>query len=205
LLATLGSVGLSTYACVAAAAMLLAGAIGVNGSTAARLPTPREAMAFDYLAVVVTALAFVLWYSGVHRLRVERAGLFAGLMPVAALVTSAAVGAAVLTLPRLAGAVAVGAGVALGMTRRHEQAGPEPRSRMSRASVAGQVQQQGSTGTASGERSDDGHRRVDDSRALPGNRGPLLIVAQVPACSASSRAGQPATGHAVSATRQDAR
>jgi CHRD domain/EamA-like transporter family len=95
-------VGVSTYACVAAAAMLLAGAIEVDGSTAAHLPTPREAMAFGYLAVVVTALAFVLWYSGVRRLQVERAGLFAGLVPVAALVTLAVVGAAVLTLPLLA-------------------------------------------------------------------------------------------------------
>jgi hypothetical protein len=47
----------------------------------------------------------------------ERAGLFAGLVPVAALVTSAAVGAAALTLPRLVGAVAVGARVTLGLRR----------------------------------------------------------------------------------------
>ncbi len=94
LLATLGPVGVSTYACVTAAVMLLAGAVGVGGAAAFRLPTPQEAAAFGYLAVVVTALAFVLWYSGVRRLGVERAGLFAGLVPVAALVTSAAVGAA---------------------------------------------------------------------------------------------------------------
>jgi drug/metabolite transporter (DMT)-like permease len=149
-LATLGPVRVSTYACVAAAAMLLAGAIEVDGSTAARLPTLREAMAFGYLAVVVTALAFVLWYSGVRRLQVERAGLFAGLVPVAALVTLAVVGAAVLTLPRLAGAVAVGAGVALGMNRRWEQAGPVPRSRLSGASVARQIQQPGFAGTPPG-------------------------------------------------------
>jgi drug/metabolite transporter (DMT)-like permease len=117
LLATLGPVGVSTYACAAAAAMLLAGAVGVHGASAVRLPSPQEAAAFGYLAVVVTALGFVLWYSGMRRLGVERAGLFAGLVPVAALVTSAAAGAATLTLPRLVGAVAVGAGVTLGMKR----------------------------------------------------------------------------------------
>jgi drug/metabolite transporter (DMT)-like permease len=117
LLATLGPVGVSTYACVAAAAMLLAGAVGLDGATAVRLPTVQEAAAFGYLAVVVTAGGFVLWYSGVRRLGVERAGLFAGLVPVAALVTSAAVGAAALTVPRLVGAVAVGAGVTLGIRR----------------------------------------------------------------------------------------
>jgi drug/metabolite transporter (DMT)-like permease len=115
LLATLGPVGVSTYACAAAAAMLLAAAVGVDGASAVRLPTVQEAAAFGYLAVVVTAVGFVLWYSGVRRLGVERAGLFAGLVPVAALVTSAAVGAATFTLSRLLGAVAVGAGVTLGI------------------------------------------------------------------------------------------
>jgi drug/metabolite transporter (DMT)-like permease len=117
LLATLGPVGVSTYACAAAAAMLLAGAVGVDGAAAVRLPTWQEAAAFAYLAVVVTAVGFVLWYSGVRRLGVERAGLFAGLVPVAALVTSAAVGAATFTLSRLVGAVAVGAGVTIGIKR----------------------------------------------------------------------------------------
>jgi drug/metabolite transporter (DMT)-like permease len=74
-------------------------AVGIDGTGAIRLPTWQEAAAFGYLAVVVIALGLVLWYSGVRRLGVERAGLFAGLVPVAALVTSAAVGAATLTLP----------------------------------------------------------------------------------------------------------
>jgi drug/metabolite transporter (DMT)-like permease len=117
LLATLGPVGVSTYACAAAAAMLLVGAVGVDGAAAVRLPTWQEAAAFGYLAVVVTAVGFVVWYSGVRRLGVEQAGLFAGLVPVAALVTSAAVGAAAFTLPRLVGVVAVGAGVTLGFKR----------------------------------------------------------------------------------------
>jgi drug/metabolite transporter (DMT)-like permease len=115
LLGTLGPVGVSTYACVAAAAMLFVGAVGVDGSRAFRLPTPQEALAFAYLALAVTALAFVLWYSAVRRMGVEQAGLFAGLVPVAALVGSAAVGTAGFSLMRLFGALAVSAGVTLGM------------------------------------------------------------------------------------------
>jgi EamA-like transporter family len=88
--------------------------------------------------VVVTALGFFLWYSAVRRLGVERAGLFAGLVPVAALVTSAAVGAAAFTLGRLAGAVAVGAGIALGMKRSPEQSVPAPTSPTS-ASLTGRA------------------------------------------------------------------
>jgi len=118
LLASLGPVGVSTYACAAAAAMLLVGAFGVDGTAAFRFPSSREAESFAYLGLVVTALAFMLWYSGLRRLGVERAGLFAGLVPVAALLTSAAVGTTTLSLARLAGAVVVGAGVALGMTSR---------------------------------------------------------------------------------------
>jgi len=115
LLASLGPVGVSTYACAAAAAMLLAGALGVEGTGAFRFPSSREAEAFAYLGLVVTALAFVLWYSGLRRLGVERAGLFAGLVPVAALLTAAAVGTTTLSLARLAGVVVVGAGVTIGM------------------------------------------------------------------------------------------
>jgi drug/metabolite transporter (DMT)-like permease len=70
--------------------------------------------------LMVTALAFVLWYSGMARLGAERAGLFAGLVPVAALLSSAAVGGAAITIPRLVGALTVGAGVAIGMRGSEE-------------------------------------------------------------------------------------
>ena len=49
-----------------------------------------EAVAFAYLAVVVTALAFVLWYEALDRLGSARAGLLAGLVPVSALFTAVA-------------------------------------------------------------------------------------------------------------------
>jgi drug/metabolite transporter (DMT)-like permease len=71
------------------------------------------------MAVVVTALAFVLWYSSVERLGVERAGLFAGVVPVSALLSATAIGESSLTLVRLLGAAAVGAGVTVGV-RSHD-------------------------------------------------------------------------------------
>ena len=37
-----------------------------------------------HLAVVVTALAFLLWYTAVSRIGADRAGLFTGMAPVAA-------------------------------------------------------------------------------------------------------------------------
>ncbi len=64
----------------------------------------------------MTALAFVLWYSGVGRLGVQRAGLFAGIVPISALLSAAAIGESSLTLVRLLGATAVAAGVTLGIT-----------------------------------------------------------------------------------------
>lgn len=46
--------------------------------------TGRDVLAVAYLAVAVTAVAFVLWYSSVRRLGAALAGLLAGVAPVAA-------------------------------------------------------------------------------------------------------------------------
>jgi drug/metabolite transporter (DMT)-like permease len=82
LLPRLGPVVLSTYVCAMAAGGLGVAAVLVDGDQALPLPSAEEGAAIAYLAVVVTAIAFVAWYSGVQRLGVERAGLFAGLIPV---------------------------------------------------------------------------------------------------------------------------
>jgi len=115
LLHRLGPLGISTYACLAAATILAIGAAVTHGVQALPTPTATQAVAIVELAVVVTAVAFMLWYSSLARIGVERAGLFAGLIPVSALVTSALVGQSSLTGPRLFGAVVVGVGVAVGV------------------------------------------------------------------------------------------
>jgi drug/metabolite transporter (DMT)-like permease len=125
LLEALGPVGVSTYACGGAGILLIGGSLFASGGSEFRMPTVEEAMALGYLAIFVTAIAFVFWYSGVERLGAERAGLFAGLVPVVALVTSAAVGTADLSAARLLGSIAVGIGVVFGVRQNSSTSGSD--------------------------------------------------------------------------------
>jgi drug/metabolite transporter (DMT)-like permease len=120
LLGTLGPVSVSAWAVSLAVPMLAIGALIADGPEAFQIPTATEAASLAWLAAVVTALAFVLWYSAVRALGVERAGLFAGVLPVAALLCAAALGDSQLTAGRIAGVLAVAAGIAagLGVSRR---------------------------------------------------------------------------------------
>ena len=79
------------------------------------MPTVQEALGLAWLVVAVTVAAFLLWYSAVRALGVERTGLLTGVLPVSALVVAAILGRADLTAGRLAGALLVGAGIAAGL------------------------------------------------------------------------------------------
>ena len=118
MLASLGPRAVSAYACLFAVPLLVFPGLALNGRAALPLPSIAEAIALGYLAAVVTALAFVLWYFSIERLGVERAGLFAGVLPVSALLSAASIGASDVTPLRLLGAVAVGAGVTAGLMSR---------------------------------------------------------------------------------------
>jgi drug/metabolite transporter (DMT)-like permease len=109
LLPRLGPLVLSAYVCAMAAAGLGAAAALLDGSRALPLPSAEEGAAIAYLAVAVTAIAFVAWYSGVERLGVERAGLFAGLIPVSTLFCAAAIGTGSLGIVETIGVFIVGA------------------------------------------------------------------------------------------------
>jgi drug/metabolite transporter (DMT)-like permease len=126
LLARLGAMRVSAYSIMLAVPML--GAIGlvVEGGGMLRPPSLAEAAGLGYLAVVVTVVAFFLWYSSLPRLGPGRAGLFAGLIPVGAIATGAALGTAAPTAYDLIGAGLVVAGIALGLTegRPREQVRP---------------------------------------------------------------------------------
>jgi drug/metabolite transporter (DMT)-like permease len=63
-----------------------------EGPAAVTRLTGGDWLATAYLAVVVTAVAFVLWYTGVSRLGPGRAGLLTGVAPVAAAVTGVLLG-----------------------------------------------------------------------------------------------------------------
>lgn len=115
---SLGPLAVSAYVTALAVPLLLAAGAIADGAGMVVLPSAAEAAALGYLAVIVTAGAFVLWYTGVRRLGAARAGLFAGIVPVSALLASAALGGASLTLPRAAGVAIVGAGLLIGVTQR---------------------------------------------------------------------------------------
>jgi drug/metabolite transporter (DMT)-like permease len=121
LLPRLGPLGVSVHSCLLAAAMLAIGApvvAAISGGPVLPAPSRAEIAAVSYLAVVVTAVAFLGWYTCVARLGTERAGLLVGLMPVSALATSLATGQAALAWPAAAGVTLVGLGVAAGLTAR---------------------------------------------------------------------------------------
>jgi drug/metabolite transporter (DMT)-like permease len=116
LLPSLGALGVSAW-CTALAVpqLLLYGIVADGPSGVLRAPELDEALVLVYLGAVVTAGCFVLWYTGVRLLGVERAGLLTGAMPAGALLTGALLGSSALSPGRLAGVLAVAAGIAVGM------------------------------------------------------------------------------------------
>ncbi|MDT4911330.1 MAG: hypothetical protein QOC66_458 [Pseudonocardiales bacterium] len=78
----------------------------------------EDLLAVGYLAVGVTAIAFVLWYSAVGRLGTGRAGLLTGVAPVAAAAIGVLLGGALPSAPVWGGIVLIAAGLLLGLGRR---------------------------------------------------------------------------------------
>ena len=117
LLPRLGAVRVSAYSAAAAVPMLFAAGLVADGTGVVRPPTWSEAAGFAYLSLVVTAGAFILWYDALGRIGADRAGLFAGLIPVSAVATTMALGLRTPGTGELAGALLVGLGVMLGLRR----------------------------------------------------------------------------------------
>jgi drug/metabolite transporter (DMT)-like permease len=113
-LARLGPLAVSTYACMLALPLLALWSV-VTGGPDLPAPDAAEAAAIVYLALAVTTGGFLCWYTAVHILGVERAGLLSGVLPVSALACSAAIGAAHVTPGRLAAVAVVAAGITLGV------------------------------------------------------------------------------------------
>jgi drug/metabolite transporter (DMT)-like permease len=101
-----GPGGVSVHTTWLAASMFALLGISTDGWWAATAFDVGDVFAIIYLAVGVTAVAFILWYSCVHWLGAGRAGLLTGIAPIAA----AAIGIPVTgTMP----GAAVWAGIAL--------------------------------------------------------------------------------------------
>jgi drug/metabolite transporter (DMT)-like permease len=126
----LGPLAVSAYACLFALPLLAAWSIAAGGPELPA-PTAEELAALVYLGAAVTTGGFLAWYTAVGILGVERAGLFSGVLPVSALLCSAALGVAGVTPERLAAVAVVVAGITLGVRRgsapaEHAQRRPTP-------------------------------------------------------------------------------
>ncbi|MGY1608064.1 DMT family transporter [Geodermatophilus sp. SYSU D00700] len=110
-----GPWGVSVHATwLAAGGFAVLGLVTEGPGAVLRLGVP-ELLAVGYLAVGVTAVAFVLWYATVTRLGAARAGLLTGIAPVAAAAAGVALGGPLPALPVWTGVAVVAAGLVLGM------------------------------------------------------------------------------------------
>jgi len=111
----LGPWGVSLHAVWIAAVLLAVLGVTTEGPAAASLLTTEQWVAIGYLAVMVTAVAFLLWYSAVAALGSARAGLLTGVAPVSAAVSGALLGAGLPGVPVWAGMLLVVCGLAVGL------------------------------------------------------------------------------------------
>ncbi|MDX3109629.1 DMT family transporter [Nonomuraea angiospora] len=122
LLPRLGAIRVSAYSTALAVPLLAVIGLAHEGTAMFRPPTWAEALGFAYLAIVVTVVAFFLWYSSLPKLGPGRAGLFAGIIPVGAIVTGAVLGVAMPSAYDLLGAALVIAGILVGLTAGRSRA-----------------------------------------------------------------------------------
>ncbi len=116
LLARHGAWGVSVHTTWLAAVVFGALGLATEGPTAAAELTGGELAAVGYLAVGMTAVAFVFWYSAVGRLGTARAGLLTGVAPVAAAGVGVAMGGAAPGPLVWLGIAVVGVGLSVGLT-----------------------------------------------------------------------------------------
>ncbi len=113
-LGRLGPWSVSLHATWLGAAAFLVLALAADGPGAVAALRLDDLLAAVHLAVVVTALAFVLWYSAVGRIGADRAGLLTGVVPVAAAVGGVLLGGPVPPPAVWAGTAVVALGLVIG-------------------------------------------------------------------------------------------
>ncbi|MYV98243.1 DMT family transporter [Streptomyces sp. SID3343] len=115
LLPRLGAWRIAAYATAMAIPQMAVVGLFTDGAEFVRMPTGAEFAALVYLALPLTAGAFLLWYSALARVEPEQAGLFMGLVPVTAAMSGLVLGTGAPTPGQFAGALVVGVGVVIGM------------------------------------------------------------------------------------------
>ncbi|MGA5702619.1 DMT family transporter [Peterkaempfera bronchialis] len=148
LLRVLGPVLLSAAACATAAVEAALLGVVLDGTAALRMPTATEAAALAWYALPVTVVAFCCWYTGMQRLGAERAGLFSGLIPVAAALTAPLVGTGGLGPAQVAGSALVAAGVVLGALTTRQARRQRPVSRQTVVALTARSSRSATTGTS---------------------------------------------------------
>jgi drug/metabolite transporter (DMT)-like permease len=121
LLPGLGPIRVSAYSAAFAVPMLVVAGLVADGTGFRRVPTAGETAALLYLSAVVTTIAFFLWYDALPRLGTDRAGLFAGVIPVSAAIVTVALGLGRPGPGELAGVALVAVGVVAGMAPRPQR------------------------------------------------------------------------------------
>ncbi|MFI1385077.1 EamA family transporter [Embleya sp. NPDC020886] len=119
LLPRLGAWRIAAYATAMAIPQMVVVGVFTDGGEMLRMPSGTELAALLYLALPLTAGAFLLWYSALARIEPERAGLFMGLVPVTAAMSGLVLGTGAPTVGQFGGALLVGLGVVLGMRAEH--------------------------------------------------------------------------------------
>ncbi len=129
-LGRLGPWAVSLHAVWLAAVVLVVLGVAVEGPVAVTAVDAGDLLAAAHLAVVVTALAFVLWYTAVSRIGADRAGLFTGVAPVAAAAGGVLLGGPVPAPAVWLGVALVAGGVAVGLGARGAASCPSPARRI---------------------------------------------------------------------------
>ena len=124
-----GAWGVSVHSVWIGAVMLTVLGGVTEGPAAVTRVTAADLAAVAYLAVLVTVVAFVLWYSMVAALGPARAGVLTGIAPVSAALTGMATGSRAPSMAMWAGIVVVTAGLAAGLWSRPRPGQPRPASR----------------------------------------------------------------------------
>jgi drug/metabolite transporter (DMT)-like permease len=111
----LGAWGVSVHAVWIATVMLSLLSLVTEGPAAVTRLTGTDWLAMAYLAVMVTAVAFLLWYSAVSTFGPGRVGLLTGIAPISAAITGIVAGRGVPAPLVWLGIVVVVAGLAAGL------------------------------------------------------------------------------------------
>jgi drug/metabolite transporter (DMT)-like permease len=113
-----GPWGVSVHTCWIATAQLTVLAAVTEGPAAATTLRAPHLAAIAYLAVILTAIAFILWYSAVGRLGTALAGLLTGVAPVGAAAVGVLLGGPVPGAGVWAGTALVVTGLVVGVRAR---------------------------------------------------------------------------------------